>query len=65
MVAAGVYHNADLPRLRAVAWVYHVPGLKHVFRGMYVWVAKSRYKLAAQCEEGDACRVDTPGEPGS
>ena len=59
--ADGFYHIARrLPRVQLLAWLYRVPGLKQVFRGMYAWVAKNRYKLAGKCEEGDACRLDTP-----
>lgn len=55
--ADGVYHIArGLPRLWMAAWLYRVPGLKQVFRGIYAWIARNRFKLAGKCDDSGACR---------
>jgi predicted DCC family thiol-disulfide oxidoreductase YuxK len=57
--ADGVYEIARrVPLWRSAAWLYRVPGLRQIFRGMYGLMAKNRYRLAGRCEEGDACRID-------
>ena len=57
--ADGIYQIARrLPRLWMVAWLYRVPGLTGVFRRMYGWIARNRFKLAGKCAPGDAaCRL--------
>ncbi len=58
--ADGVYEIARrLPVWRSAAWLYRVPGLRQIFRGLYGLVARNRYRLAGRCEEGDACRMDS------
>jgi predicted DCC family thiol-disulfide oxidoreductase YuxK len=52
--ADAVYEIArQLPAYRAAAWLYRVPVLKQIFRGLYAWVAKNRYKLAEK--SGQVC----------
>ncbi|MGE3182164.1 MAG: thiol-disulfide oxidoreductase DCC family protein [Phycisphaerae bacterium] len=56
----GVYEIARRVSLyRNFAWLYRVPGLHQLFRGLYAWVAKNRYKLAGSCETG-TCDVGAP-----
>lgn len=42
------------------AWLYLVPGLKHLFRWIYAWIARNRHRLAGRCETG-ACGLPTDG----
>ncbi len=63
--AGSVYVGADavyqiatrLPRSRWIAWVYRVPVLHQLARGLYAWVAKNRQSLGGSCEDG-ACQID-------
>lgn len=56
--ADAVYEIARrLPVWRAGAWLYRVPGLRAIFRALYAWVARNRYRLAPKCEDG-ACRIE-------
>ncbi len=41
---------------RFVAWIYRVPILTQIFRWMYAWVARNRYRLAGRCESG-SCAI--------
>lgn len=51
--ADAVYEIARrLPGWRCVAWVYRVPGLRAIFRGVYAWIARNRFRLAAACDDG-------------
>ena len=51
--ADAVYHAArELKGWRRLAWLYRVPGLKTLMRGVYAWLARNRYRLAGrQCDE--------------
>lgn len=60
--ADGVYEIARrLPRWRWVAWLYRVPGLRQIARGLYACVARNRYKLAGRCD--GSCTVESRSIP--
>jgi predicted DCC family thiol-disulfide oxidoreductase YuxK len=50
-----------LPPLNLLAPMFHVPGVRRLARRLYGWIARRRYRLSGQCE-GEACRLDKPGE---
>lgn len=44
---------------RRLAWLYRVPIIQGVLRGVYGWIAKNRYRLAKTCERG-TCELPDP-----
>jgi predicted DCC family thiol-disulfide oxidoreductase YuxK len=42
-----------LPYWRRVAWLYRVPGIRHLTRAGYAWVAANRQSLGGKCDEGN------------
>lgn len=55
--ADGVYEIARrLSVYRWFAWLYRVPLLHSLFRGIYAWIARNRYKLVKNCDDG-ACDI--------
>lgn len=49
------------PVLGAFAWLYYIPGIRHLADATYRWIAKRRYRFAGRvaesaCEDG-ACAV--------
>lgn len=55
--ADAVYQIARaLPFWRRLAWLYRVPGLRRLARGIYAWIAAHRRSLAGTCED-DVCRT--------
>ena len=58
--ADAVYHIAcRLRGTKYLAWLYRVPVLNWVFGVGYAWVAKHRYKLAKECDDG-TCDIQRP-----
>lgn len=58
--ADAVYEIARrLPLWRGMAWLYRIPGLNWIFRRIYAWIAKNRYRLASKCEVDGECQVDS------
>ncbi len=54
--ADAVYRIATyLPRWRAIAWVYRIPGVHWAANRLYGWIAARRDRLSGRCENG-ACR---------
>lgn len=47
-----------LPRWRHIALLYRLPPLKPLFRFLYRWIARHRYRLAGRCENG-SCAIDS------
>src|SRR5437868_3442866 len=53
MPDGSLYSGADafyqiaqiLPQTRAIAWMYNIPGVKQIARGVYAWIAKNRQRL--------------------
>jgi predicted DCC family thiol-disulfide oxidoreductase YuxK len=39
-----------------LAWTYHIPGLKSIYKSIYAWIAKNRYRFTAKCED-DVCEI--------
>jgi len=39
-----------------LAWAYKIPGLNYVFKAIYAWIARNRYKFSAQCED-EVCEI--------
>ena len=55
--ADAVYEIArELRGWRLGAWLYRVPILRQVFRGIYAWIARNRYRLAQK--SGKICDPD-------
>jgi predicted DCC family thiol-disulfide oxidoreductase YuxK len=52
--ADAVYQIARrLPLIGAIAWLYCVPGINQIAKGIYAWVAKNRSKLSGlSCSSG-------------
>lgn len=54
--ADAVYEIARrLPGWRWLAWLYRVPGLHALARGVYAWIAARRHALRGACPD-DTCR---------
>lgn len=50
------YLSRRLPALWPLAVVLHVPGSMPLWRGLYRFIARNRYRLAGRCDEG-TCRL--------
>jgi predicted DCC family thiol-disulfide oxidoreductase YuxK len=49
------YLSRRLPRLWPIAPLMHLPFSMPLWRALYRFVAKSRYKIAGKCDEGGTC----------
>ncbi len=49
-----------LPYFRRLAWIYRIPLLRIVIRGVYSWIAANRLKLSRYCT--DDCRIEAASE---
>ncbi|MCZ6834262.1 MAG: DUF393 domain-containing protein [Planctomycetota bacterium] len=56
LVGADAVHGIarTLPPWKWAAWLYHIPGLKWLFRSLYGWIAMNRQRLGGSCET-EAC----------
>jgi predicted DCC family thiol-disulfide oxidoreductase YuxK len=39
-----------------LAWTYKVPGLNLIFKAIYAWIAKNRYKFSEKCKD-EVCEI--------
>ncbi len=51
------YLTHRLRRLWWAAWVFYIPGVMFVWRRIYRWVARNRYKLSGRRCASGACEI--------
>jgi predicted DCC family thiol-disulfide oxidoreductase YuxK len=55
------YLTRRLPRLWWAAWVFNIPGAMFVWRRIYRWVARNRYRISAKLNmhacDGGTCQL--------
>ena len=63
-VGADAIHKiaSHLPYYRRFTWLYRVPIVHQLARGVYGWIAAHRLKLSQYCSDGQACRIDPPAD---
>ena len=51
------YLTHRLRRLWWAAWIFHIPGAMFVWRRLYRWIARNRYRFAAKSCTSGACQL--------
>ncbi|RMF42100.1 MAG: DUF393 domain-containing protein [Planctomycetota bacterium] len=51
-----------LPRLWWLAPLLHLPGAMPLWRWLYRWFARRRYRIAGKCDPDGTCHLHSPGD---